>query len=148
MNIPSLHVLSPENNRQPVPRRRQHAVQPPTPLTTTLDNAHRASWGTEAPTPVSTTALSTPFSIYQPSPYPVSPVGTMRGTSPSVHRAPTSFSAPYNPQQWGPLSGSSTSSPSPASRPGGARHASQPTRVAVLAARPVGPDGMLACRNN
>lgn len=142
MNIPSLNILSSDHERTTFPRRRQHAVQPPTLLTTTLGNAHNANWGTGTHTPISTTSLSSPFSIYQPSPYPVSPAAAMRGTSPSIHQAPASFSAPYNPQQWGPLGGPPTSSSSPASRPLGIRQANQSTRVSMLAARPVGPDGM------
>lgn len=143
-SIPSLHIPSPDHERATFPRRRQHAVQPPTLLTSTLENAHNASWGTGILTPLSTTSLSSPFSIHQPSPYPLSPAGAMRGTSPSLHQAPAAFSAPYNPQQWGPLSGTSTSS-SPASRPLGMRQANSSTRVAMLAARPVGPDGMSRC---
>lgn len=59
------------------------------------------------------------------------------------HRAPTAFNTAYNPQQWGLVSSGSTSSPISSSRTTGLRQ-SQPTRVAVLAARPVGPDGILS----
>lgn len=120
--------------------RRPHAIQPPTLLTATLENAHSAGLGIAGHTPVSTNSLSSPFSAYQHSPYPLSPVGAMRGTSPMAHRATTSFNAAYNPQQWGPVSGGPTPSPSSSSRTMAIRQP-QITRVAVLAARPVGPDG-------
>lgn len=120
--------------------RRPHAIQPPTLLTATLENAHSAGLGITGHTPVSTNSLSSPFSAYQHSPYPLSPAGAMRGTSPMAHRATTSFNAAYNPQQWGPVSSGSTSSPSSSSRTMTTRQ-TQTTRVAVLAARPVGPDG-------
>ena len=122
----------------PSPRRRQHAVQPPSLLTTTLGNAHVSNHGVGAvPTPISTTSLSSPFSIHQASPYPASPGGAMRGTSPMSFSATTNYNTAYNPQQWG-----AATNGSPSSRPtiAGTRQSSQGSR---LAPRPVGPDGML-----
>ena len=57
-----------------------------------------------------------------------------------VHRAPSAFNTAYNPQQWGPVSSGSSSTPTPTSRPASIRQPNQP-RVAVLAPRPLGPDG-------
>ena len=141
VNYQYAHSLRPEDPS--VSRRRPHAVQPLNLLTTTLGNTHNAGLGIGGQTPVSTTSLSSPFSQHQPSPYPRSPAGAMRGTSPSVHRTP--FSTAYNPQQWGPLNATSSPSPNSASASMGPRHPSQTTRVALLAARPVGPDGMIGC---
>ncbi|KAL9025727.1 MAG: hypothetical protein Q9196_005500 [Gyalolechia fulgens] len=65
----------------------------------------------------------------------------MRGSSPLATRTPASFSAPYNPQQWGP-SASSTSSPlDPASR---TRQAAHPSPFPRFAPRPLGPDEPVA----
>lgn len=144
MSVPNPYIRSSEQAGPIYPRRRQHAIQPPTLLTTTLENAYHTGLGINGHTPVSTTSLSSPFSAHQQSPYPVSPAGTMRGTSPMQHRAPTAFNSAYNPQQWGPLGSGPTSSPISSSRTTGFRQ-SQPTRVAVLAARPVGPDGISQC---
>lgn len=136
------YTLAPEQQSQLSPGRRRDAIQPPTLLTTTLDNAHNAAVGIAGQTPVSTSSLSSPFSAFQQSPYPASPAGTMRGSSPMVHRASASFNTAYNPQQWGPVRGGSASTSSPSPRVGGQRQTGSSTRVAVLAARPVGPDGM------
>lgn len=119
---------------------RQHVLQPPSLLTTTLENAHSLGLGMAAHTPISATSLSSPFSsAHQPSPYQASPPGAMRGTSPVVHRMPATLNMAYNPQQWGPVNSGAT--PSSSSRPTSMRQASQSRRAPVLAARPVGPDG-------
>lgn len=142
MNIQYPYVRSPEVEGPLPPRRRQHVIQPPNLLTTTLGNAHNGGVGLNNHTPISSISLSSPFSAYPSSPYPASPAGAMRGTSPMVHRAPSSFNAAYNPQQWGPVNNGSNASSNAASRTAGTRPLSQAiTRVAVLAARPVGPDG-------
>ncbi|KAL8730317.1 MAG: hypothetical protein Q9181_004704 [Wetmoreana brouardii] len=125
--------------------RRQHATQPPTLLTTALNGAHNQNLGvaSASQTPLSTTSLSTPFSAHQASPYPLSPGIESRESSPMATRTPASFNAPYNPQQWGPLS-SSTSSPLDAATR--TRHPSQSSRFPRFAPRPVGPDGMNTVR--
>ena len=122
------------------PRRRQHAVQPPILLTTSLGNARNIGLGLggSIQTPLSTTSLSSPFSTYQASPYPASPSGAMRGISPMATRTPAAYNAPYNPQQWGNANTPSSSATTPLSS-----RQRQATRVESLAARPVGPDGML-----
>ena len=53
-----------------------------------------------------------------------------------ARRSQASFSGTYNPQQWGPLTNSSTSSPAV-----GDHRQAQSSRVLALAPRPVGPDG-------
>lgn len=58
-----------------------------------------------------------------------------------VHRPPSAFNTAYNPQQWGPVGSGSSSTPDSTSRPASIRQPSQSTRVAILAPRPVGPDG-------
>ena len=114
---------------------RRLALQPPNLLTTSLDNARHLGQATLTPhgavqTPVSTTSLSTPFSLnVTQSPYPQSPGTAMRGASPLTHRSGPSV--PYNPQQWGPLSDASPQSASTQVQ----------QRYMHLAPRPVGPDG-------
>ena len=121
----------------PTARRRQRAVQPPS-LTTTIG----LGLGVPGQTPISTTSLSSPFSANFPSsPYPVSPGGALRGTSPMSHRGPTAFSTPYNPQQWGPISAASSNPAS--STASSTRQGSQATRVVPLAAVATGPDGAI-----
>lgn len=121
------------------PQSRRRAVQPPT-LTTTVGfvQTHVSGLGLISQTPISTTSLSSPFSsssVVQQSPYPASPVGTLRGTSPMAMRSSAGFNAPYNPQQWAsPTLASGTSSST--------RRTNQPTRVIALMAAPTGPDGM------
>lgn len=122
------------------PSRRQHVDRPPTLLTTALSAAHNQNPGLSAasPHPLSTTSLSAPFSPYPSSPHPPSSTTEMRGSSPMATRTQASFSAPYNPQQWG-LSASSTSTPlDTASR---TRQSAHPSRFPRFAPRPVGPDG-------
>lgn len=122
------------------PSIRQHGLQPPSLLTTTLENAHSLGLGMAGQTPISATSLSSPFSTaHQPSPYHASPPGAIRGTSPVVHRMPTTFNMAYNPQQWGPVNSGPT--PNSSSRPTSMRQSSQSRRAPILAARPVGPDG-------
>lgn len=136
------YARSPEQDGPSPPQRRQHALQPPSLLTTTLGNAHNLGLGIAGHTPVSATSLSSPFSTYQTSPYPGSPTGAMRGASPMVHRPPSAFNTAYNPQQWGPVRSGSSPAPNSSSRPASIiRQPNQSTRVAVLAPRPVGPDG-------
>lgn len=126
------------------PRRRRHVAQPPTLLTTTLGNAHISSHAGRAnpQTPISTTSLSSPFSVHQAlpysaSPYPSSPSSAMRGSSPMVPQATSSINAAYNPQQWGAMnSNCSSSSRTAAATTGYSGHGSR------LAPRLVGPDGM------
>ena len=140
MAAPYSYAQSPTSVRPsnlPTSLRRQHAVQPPSLLTTSLENARNPSLATPGgvlATPVSTTTLSTPFSAYPvQSSYPQSPGGAMRGASPSTFRSQTGFSAPYNPQQWEPLSDATPQSVSSAQRQ---------QRTTHLAPRPMGPDGM------
>ncbi len=118
--------------------RRQHAVRPPTLLTTSLGNAHTA--GSIAQTPLSTTSLSSPFAYPQLA-YPASPGGAMRGTSPMQFRSTVSYPTAYNPQQWGPVS--SNTSPNSSTAITGHTHLPQSSRITALARRPVGPDGMI-----
>ena len=114
-------------------RRRQHPLQPPSLLTTSLENARNAG-GNIVHTPLSTTTLSSPFSGI-----PQSPAAAMRAVSPMALRSQNSFTGVYNPQQWGPLNNAS-----PASSVAGDQRQGQSARVVVLAPRPVGPDGMQA----
>ena len=121
------------------PRRRQHAVQPPNLLTTSLGNARNAGLGVGgvSQTPISTTSLSSPFSAsaYPQSPNPASPGSAMRGTSPLTFRSNTGSSAAYNPQQWGPLNNDASVSNTRLTN-------SHSSRAPALAPRLVGPDGM------
>ena len=112
-------------------RRRQHPVQPPNLLTTSLENARSAGLGIGGivQTPVSATTLSSPFSGP-----PQSPAGATRGASPMALRSQPGFSGTYNPQQWGPLSNGSPSA-------SGDHRQARSSRVMALAPRPVGPDG-------
>ena len=120
--------------------RGQHAGQPPT-LLTALGSAYNQGLdaGVGSQTPLSTTSLSSPFSIHQTSAYPPSPGAAMRGTSPLAVRGPSNFNPPYNPQQWGPLGSSSNSPLEAATR---SRQLGQSARVPRFAARPAGPDGI------
>ena len=121
------------------PRRRQHAVQPPSLLTTTLGNAHISSHGVgpNPQTPISTTSLSSPFSVHQASPYPSSPASTLRGSSPMALRSSSSFNAAYNPQQWGTMNSNGLSNSRSAVTTAG-----QSGQGSRLAHGPVGPDGV------
>ena len=122
------------------PRRRQHAVQPPSLLTTTLGNAHISSHGVgpNPQTPVSTTSLSSPFSVHQASPYPSSPASTLRGISPMAPRSSSSFNAAYNPQQWGAMNSNGPSNSRSAVATTG-----QSGQGSRFAHGPVGPDGVV-----
>ena len=127
------------------PRRRGHPGQPPSLLTTSLNNNAQhlgLGHGLHAQTPLSTTSLSSPFSGSQ-SHYTASPGGASRGNSPMAVRSATGFSGTYNPQQWG--------------RPGYENTQSVPTAVAfqshqssirttTFAPRLQGPDGMTGSR--
>ena len=126
------------------PRRRQRAPQPPSLLTTCLGNAQSAGLGlsVNGQTPVSTTSLSSPFSVHQPSsPYPASPAGALRRVSPMATRSAAGFNAPYNPQQWGSMS---NSSPVPVSTSTfSTTQPRQHSRLVASTVQPRGPDGEL-----
>lgn len=140
MNVPYNYNVASRPAAIPVsPRRRQHAVQPPNLLTTSLGNARNAGLGIGgvSQTPISTTSLSSPFSAsaYPQSPNPASPGSAMRGTSPLTFRSHTGSGATYNPQQWGPLSNDASVSNTRLTT-------SNSSRAPALAPRLVGPDGM------
>lgn len=141
MNVQYPYAREPQLDGPSPPQRQRHSLQPPSLLTTTLGNAHNLGLGIAGQTPVSATSLNSPLAAYQTSPYPASPTGAMRGTSPMVHRPPSAFNTAYNPQQWGPVISGSSSTSNSGSRPASIRQPNQSTRVAVLAPRPVGPDG-------
>ncbi|KAL4882030.1 hypothetical protein BJY04DRAFT_217724 [Aspergillus karnatakaensis] len=91
----------PTPRSQPSPGRREHATQPP-PLTTAFNNHQFQGLGVGlgqgyVSTPLSTTSLSSPFTH---SPAVNSPAGAL-GSSPMASRQ---YNAPYNPQDWGPVS--------------------------------------------
>lgn len=136
------HLAPPTRGPHSSPAARpQHAGEPPTLLTTTFgavqNHSTRIASGSE--TPLSATTLSTPFSPFlQSSAYPRSL--DPRDSSPMATRTQASFNAPYNPQQWGPLS-SSTSGPLDAATR--SRHPSRSSRYPNLAPRLVGPDGTI-----
>ena len=112
----------------PTPHRRPLPVQPPSLRTAALDNASRTmSAFYEAETPASAVSTSNFFSASTPG-------GTARG-SPMSAREATGFGGAYNPQQWGPMS--ATSSSASHSAGGGGQ-----IRSTYLAPRLVGPDGM------
>ena len=143
MSSPYPFGLSADQGAVPSPRR-QRPGQPPSLLTTSLTNAQNLGHGLAlgGQTPLSTTSLSTPFSAYSSSPYPLSPGGASRGSSPMALRSAAGFSAPYNPQQWGRLN-SNDSSPSVSSGLTVNVHAQHPsTRTTTFAPRLTGPDGM------
>lgn len=96
-------------SNQPSPNRREHAVQPPL-LTTALSGPQFHSVNT----PLSTTSLSSPFTQSH-SPYVTSPANGRSASSSSsmASRQPTSYSVPYNPQDWGPMGGPPGSAPAP-----------------------------------
>lgn len=127
MNPPqSNHLASPAAypgfRGQLSPRRREHVAQPPA-LVTSLGGAQFHGLGViglsssggvgpssavyNATPPASTSSLSGPFSVnhQNQSPYLPSPGAASRGTSPMASRFSSSsgFSAPYNPQEWGPV---------------------------------------------
>ncbi|KAL1965054.1 hypothetical protein VTN77DRAFT_6114 [Rasamsonia byssochlamydoides] len=89
-------------------RRRQNVVQPPA-LTTSLQPYGFGVGVGSAYTSTPTTSLSSPFSQSQ-SPYLPSPGGAARGSSPMALRlsSSSSYNAPYNPQEWGPVGGGSS----------------------------------------
>ncbi len=143
MNSPHMsHNVSPmpASGIATSPLHRQRAVQPPNLLVTSLGNARHAGLGIAgtAQTPLSPTSLSSPFSGNPLSPYLQSPGGAAGGASPMALRSHGSFSGTYNPQQWGPVGNGSAL---PLST--GEHRQAQSSRVAALAPRPVGPDGMV-----
>lgn len=106
-------LSSPVGSAHQLPvRRRENVIQPPA-LTTSLSGPHHHGFGGvgvgSAYTPTPTTSLSSPFSQSQ-SPYLPSPGGAARGSSPMAPRMPSSspYTAPYNPQEWGPIGGGSS----------------------------------------
>ncbi|KAJ5221667.1 uncharacterized protein N7469_010554 [Penicillium citrinum] len=94
-------------SNQPSPNRREFAVQPPL-LTTALGSSqfHPVN------TPLSTTSLSSPFTQAH-SPYVASPANGRSASSSSsmASRHTASYSVPYNPQDWGPMSGAPAQAP-------------------------------------
>jgi hypothetical protein len=97
--------LPPSPARSPLElpgRRRQNVVQPPA-LTTSLNGSQHHGFGgvgvAGGYTSTPTTSLSSPFSQ---SGYLPSPGAAGRGSSPMAMRG-SSYSAPYNPQEWGPV---------------------------------------------
>lgn len=132
---------SPAGRPQPPSTRRHHVGQPPTLLTTALSAAHSQNTAicTASQPPQSATSLSAPFSPYQHSAYSPFSNAHSRESSPMASRAQPAFSAPYNPQQWGPLSSSTSSPLEVASR---THQSSHTTRVPRFAPRLRGPDGM------
>lgn len=87
--------------------RRNNAIQPPA-LTTALSGVPYQSLsagGRLGYTPSPATSFSSPFSQTQ-SPYLPSPSVAIPGPSPMASRVPSSsYGAPYNPQEWAPMSG-------------------------------------------
>ncbi|KAK2762066.1 hypothetical protein FQN54_001073 [Arachnomyces sp. PD_36] len=98
------------NQQQLSPRRRENVAQPPM-LMTSLSGAQYQGLGLAlsspagyTATPLSTTTLSSPFSLSQAqSQYHPSPGAAVRGTSPMAGRHSGGYNAPYNPQEWGPV---------------------------------------------
>ena len=103
---------------QQSPRRRENVAQPPM-LMTSLSGPQYQGLGVAlspgyTATPISTTTLSSPFSLSQAqSQYHPSPGTAARGTSPMTSRHSGGYNAPYNPQEWGPVG-----APSPNVGPG------------------------------
>ena len=122
------------------PLRRQNAAQPPALRTTSLNNAQGLGLGyglNAGQTPVSTTSLSSPFAVHSASPYPAS---SAVAASPMALRSPATFSAPYNPQQWGRIGSDGSPSLGSASTLS-PLHARQSSRAVNYAPRLRGPDG-------
>ncbi|KAL8972000.1 MAG: hypothetical protein Q9183_000777 [Haloplaca sp. 2 TL-2023] len=141
---PDLYPLATRGFSSTPTFRRQHAAgQPPTLLTTNFAGAQNQHLGiaSASQTPLSTTSLSAPFSAYPTSAHPLSPQADFGESSAMATRSRGSFNAPYNPQQWGPLSSSTSSTLDTATRSG---QSSQSTRFPRYAPRLVGPDGMLS----
>ena len=128
------------------PRRRGHPGQPPSLLTTSLNNNAQhlgLGHGLNSHTPVSTTSLSSPFSAAQAQ-YSPSPGGASRGNSPMALRSATGFSAPYNPQQWGRPGHESMSSIGAMSTATSLHSRQSSTRTTTFAPRLQGPDGIVS----
>jgi hypothetical protein len=90
------------------PRRRNQVPQPPV-LTTSLSGLQYPGGGFVSAGPTPSTSLSSPFSQANPSPftsYTPSPGGAHRGTSPMAARLSGGYTTAYNPQEWGPVTGS------------------------------------------
>ena len=130
-------TLTPAGAPSSSPLRRQHATQPPTLLTTSLNNARNLATGSGLNTPHSTTSLSSSFARQHGGPYTASPV-TAASSMPFRNQA--RYSAPYNPQQWGQI-GSEGSPVVGQSSTFSTMHAQQPSRTTAYAPRMAGPDG-------
>ena len=128
--LPSRHPTAPAALRRP------HAAQPPNLLITSLDNARQSHLGIgpTGQTPISTTSLSSPFSLQTQSAHPQSFGGNMITATPQTFRPQQTFSTAYNPQEWGPVNTPGTPTAS-----GSRRQA----RIQTYAPQPVGPDGKL-----
>lgn len=91
------------------PLRRDNVIQPPA-ITTSLSGLQFQASALSADysaTPASAVSGYNPFSSNS-SPYiSASPGGAIRGTSPMDARLSAGYNAPYNPQEWGPVSRSS-----------------------------------------
>ncbi|KAJ9374547.1 hypothetical protein DTO282F9_8421 [Paecilomyces variotii] len=110
-------------------RRRRDVVQPPA-LTTSFNGPLNPGLGVAlnvgyTPTPLSTTSLSSPFSQSQ-STYLPSPGGATRGSSPMAPRNLSSYTAPYNPREWGPVGSALSNAGSAAYSPDNGNRAPQP----------------------
>ncbi|KAJ5606105.1 hypothetical protein N7510_008886, partial [Penicillium lagena] len=91
----------------PSPIRREYAVQPPL-LTTALSGSQFQGHGALL-TPLSSTSLSSPFTLTQgQSPCVSSPGNTRSASSSSMSsRQAAAYNVPYNPRDWGPAGGAS-----------------------------------------
>lgn len=141
MSSDRLHPFaSPAGRPQSPPIRRHNLAQPPALLTTALSGAHSQNNALLTPSqqPQSATSLSAPFSPYPYSAYSPFPNANSRESSPMATRVQSTFSAPYNPQQWGPLSSSTSSPLEVATRTHQSSHSS---RFPRFAPRLTGPDG-------
>ncbi|KAI4140747.1 MAG: hypothetical protein LQ340_007805, partial [Diploschistes diacapsis] len=135
------HVPQSQNGHPVLsPLRRQHAVQPPTLLTSSPNNARGHGHGlglSGGQTPLSTTSLSSPFSHQASSPYQVSPAG---GTPAMPASSSAVYAAPYNPRQWGRIAGDGMADVGPTATLS-PLHARQSSGNMQYAPRPRGPDG-------
>ena len=134
-NVPQSHGGLPALS----PLRRQHVAQPPTLLTTSLSNAHSLGHGLgmNGGTPLSTTSLSSPFSV-QSTAYQASPASAAPNSM--LTSSPATYAANYNPQQWGRI-GSGAVADFGAGTTRSPLHARQQSRNVQYAPRPRGPDG-------
>ncbi|KAE8549279.1 hypothetical protein EYB25_007799 [Talaromyces marneffei] len=91
------------------PGRRNHAIQPPALMTSLNGPQYHQSHSAGASLGFMSspaTSLSSPFSQPPHSAYLPSPGAAQRGNSPMTMRmSSSSYSAPYNPQEWAPMNG-------------------------------------------